>query len=193
MENNQTPDFIYIHIPKTGGSSLKEIFLYQNHIIALDHIHFIKSKPPVPTFTVVRNPYYRTLSAYNFLCNGGVGNKDDLRDQKKFFKGFKPTIEHFHIFVKEKLKDIMWQQIHFLPMTNFCVFENNLLIDFAMKLEELDNNWKGLCDYLRIDTPLIKINEGPKITNKEEWLTPEIKEIIYEIYQPDFFNFQYEK
>jgi len=193
MENNQIPKFIYIHIPKTGGSSVKEIFNQTDYIKTIGHVHGLQQKLPIPTFTLVRNPYYRTLSAYNYLCTGGDGNEADLRDQKRFFEGFEPTIEHFHVFVKEKLKDIIWQQVHFLPLTYFCVFESNLLIDFAMKLEELDSSWKGLCDYLGIDTPLIKTNEGPKITNKEEWLTPEIKEIIYEIYQPDFINFQYEK
>ena len=185
---------VYFHIPKTGGSSLKKIFERHSNIQTIGHVHGLTEKLMHESFTVVRNPYSRTLSTYNYLVTGGDGNSSDLRDQKIWLQGYNGTPEDFSRFVKNDLYRIKTQQQHFLPLLAFTHFEGKLLLDWYVKLEELADKWTKVCKKLEINDTLIKVNEGKvKVQNKNEWLTQEVKEIIYREYKQDFEVFEYNK
>lgn len=184
---------IFIHIPKTGGSSLSKIFEQYSHIITTEHIHGIKEKPNIWTFAVSRNPYNRTLSAYNYLSTGGDQSPNDMFYKNNLFPNMGDNIKDFHYFVNNMLKDLCFKQVHFLPMTYFIQSEGKILIDIYFKLEELKSNWDFIKNKLQIDSNLIKTNSSKKIKNINEWLTPNIKDKIYQIYKIDFKNFEYER
>lgn len=111
--------YIFLHIPKTAGSSLmeifksfkkqhygkvhniseKELYLYKsfnfNDSIIHGHISFMEikliSKNLYDTFTIVRNPIKRCLSWYYYTNQGQtiVGKKLSV---KEFFSSSNPTI-----------------------------------------------------------------------------------------------------
>lgn len=111
--------FIFLHIPKTGGTSLMKIFqafkklhygkvhemnnkemqkyssLNENESIIHGHISFkeiqLINKPLYDTFTIVRNPIHRCLSWYYYTNQGKsiVGKKLSITD---FFSSNHPGI-----------------------------------------------------------------------------------------------------
>lgn len=187
-------NFTFIHIPKTGGSSLKQIFSNHPNINVTEHLHRIQHKPSGYTFAVSRNPYNRILSAYNYLSTGGDQSPNDMAYKINLFPHMSDNIEDFHFFVKNMLDNLSNRQVHLLPMTFFIVGKNNeILIDSYFKLEEINEIWGEMQKILNIKDKLIKTNPSKTIKDKTKWLTPEIKNIIYNIYETDFINFNYEK
>lgn len=185
---------IFIHIPKTGGSSLKKIFSKYPHITTTEHLHRIPHKPQGYTFAVSRNPYNRILSAYNYLSTGGDQSPNDMAYKINLFPHMSDSVKDFHFFVKNMLNDLSNKQVHLLPMTYFIIGKDNeLLINEYFKLEEINEVWSNVQKILNIKDDLIKTNPSRVIKDKNEWLTPEIKDIIYKIYETDFINFDYEK
>ena len=183
----------FIHIPKTGGSSLSKIFKEYSHITVTEHLHGIKEKPEGFTFATSRNPYNRILSSYNYLSTGGDQSPNDMAYKHNLFPNMSDNVKDFHFFVENMLEHLSTRQVHLLPMTYFVAFNNKILIDIYFKLEELNENWEQIKEIININKDLIKINSSKKIKNREEWLTPKIKEIIYKTYESDFNSFEYEK
>ena len=79
-KNFKDSQSVFVHIPKAAGNSLA-IGLYGlsfGHHTAYDYyINNKKEWEKVFSFTVVRNPLDRFLSAYNFLMNNGVNKFDE--------------------------------------------------------------------------------------------------------------------
>lgn len=109
---------IYIHIPKTGGSSIERIIsdkCYDGRIIIGHFIHetaikLIKREPKFKDyyiFTTVRNPYDRLISQYRFDMQKMFTkrSKHDTipRHQQRYYIEFsddgKPTLEKFILWI----------------------------------------------------------------------------------------------
>ena len=72
--NNKT--YFFLHIPKTGGKMLEQVF----SAVGLKSGHdIITSKPEGYSFTIVRNPFDRLVSCFFYLKDGGchVGDAED--------------------------------------------------------------------------------------------------------------------
>jgi len=90
-------DHIFVHIPKTGGTSL----LY-NHLIGKDRPfslgHMYARHYPLQyhpkLFTIVRNPYSRLVSAYMFMKRGGFNNNASYRKLIGSYPTFESWILH---------------------------------------------------------------------------------------------------
>ena len=93
--------FNFIHIPKTGGSSLSKIFREYSYINVTEHLHGMKNKPKGFTFAISRNPYNRILSAYNYLSTGGDQSPNDMAYKYNLFPNMSDNVKDFHFFVKK--------------------------------------------------------------------------------------------
>ena len=175
---------VFVHIPKTAGRSVTSI-IQKYHICAcigheypsginVNHLGAIKSKFINCTFfTVVRNPYTRFISAYNYLMN-----PHGLDQEYTLFLN-----EHSFEYIIENLEDLKNKIMHFVPQFYFvrgkyvkiCKFENLEadLMEISPKFEKI---------------PVEK--SGPKFITE---LTEAQKEIIYQCYREDFEMFGYEK
>ena len=210
----------FIHIPKTGGSSIITQFCEPKRYMRWSTGHWTmqeilegratedwggytnigrnitKGVANSYRFSVVRNPYDRIRSFYSFVMKKetemwGLG--------KKF---------SFHDFIFNCPKDLMmarawWPQVKYI--TNYDKVQ-------VMNHQELIGvPWKniGLVDeyikFERLQTDLPKFyqkigfNYGNKLFHKLKsdsqkiMFTPEIKQRIYEMYEKDFQVFGYQK
>jgi len=176
----------FIHIEKCGGTSVAK-FLNDNNFDFLMGKNFKKNKKHSHAamfehedsfkFTVVRNPYTRLISFYNYNKNK-IGNCT------------------FEEFVKNKLTEnlitLQVMKIH-KPIEN-AVFGpmsirelekqfhwDKMLVDKIFKLENLQE----LKQYLKIDAEFPIENKSIK-ANPESYYNYELKEIVADHFKKDF-------
>ena len=203
---------IFIHIPKTGGSSVHQTLIkklqpehvqsgHYKLIVARKHLKAKMLKPYINkyfTFCFVRNPWSRFISAYNYLLNGGSDNEHpitgfDKRDRDKFISPHKT----FNDFILDNscsgkiYTDLMTQQ-HFMPQYKYILDSNdNINIDFIGKFENLHEDFNIICNRIGIKTPELQhLNNRPH-DQYQLYYTDKTADIIYNTYKEDIDYFDY--
>jgi hypothetical protein len=181
---------LFIHIPKTAGSSLwylnKKInllpsFLYghqsQYEQEILCEIHNYK---PNYCFTIVRNPYTRIISIYNYLRDRVYfrGSRDEIYTDSELV--LEEWVEKFIVSPSKKARSVCLNH-HFTPQVCFLNGKSDVNI---FKFEELDK----LEDFFRIKLPHANASN-----NKYQAVhTEKSIEFVRKYYKDDFERFGYE-
>jgi len=190
---------IYIHIPKTAGTSIEQfirdndtnnlLFIGVQNNRSLQHLTAYELRLMIPQFyktyykfSIVRNPYDRLLSEYYWNPSKNLGYKYG-KSKKDFLEKVKDIVKNNKYFYNI-------YNDHFIPQYNFLFYKNKLLINQLFKYEDLEWVTKYLKKKLNIrrNFPILNKNN----IEKEEW-TNEEKEIIYDLYKNDFIHFNYNK
>lgn len=178
---------LFIHIPKTAGVSLiktyEEFFVDARHSPALQYKLLLGRKyNDFSTFSIVRNPWARLFSAYNFLKDGGLNDADS-----KIGKILVEQCPTFENFVKEWLPENgVCSYMHFVPQYEFvCGLGDGVIVENIVKLERLDSDWHSLAENLDIPQREIQhANTGTK-NNFREYYDNESIDIVTKLYQRD--------
>lgn len=199
MKVKHNDNAIFIHIPKTGGSSLLRLMGLRDskpgehvpHI--LQNIwypgHSRVSKLPLEekesrfVFSFTRNPYARLVSAHAYIT-----------DDKQVPGDYQPCVSgSFEIFVKEQLEEMHKigerYSMHLRPMTGWLDQE----IDFVGKLENYQDDLNHVCDMIGQPRCLLPHRNVTKHKHYTEYYDDETREIVEEIYKEDFERFNYGK
>ena len=190
---------IFIHIPKTAGSSIEHLLrdegLYEldfigvrngrstHHYMGIELKMILKDLyPKYYKFSFVRNPYDRLISEYFWCRIKDVGHK------------FNKTFDEFLDYVEDVIKNKKFfkpiENDHFIPQYSFLFFNNKLLVNNIFKYEDIETVAPLIKKRLKIKTTLQHLNKSVK---NEITLTQEQKDIIYNLYKIDFETFNYEK
>ena len=191
---------IFIHIPKTAGTSIEQ-FINDNdrnpviltgiqdgrsrrHFGALDiKLLFPDLFNKYYKFSFVRNPYDRLLSEYYWCKIPNVGYK--FGKTKMEFLNYVSNVIKQKAYYKNIFHD------HFIPQYMFLYnSQNQLLVNNLFKYENLDSAIGFIKKKLHINQNLDQLNKTT--VEKTDWSIEE-KEIIYELYKKDFIYFQYKK
>ncbi|BBM82390.1 sulfotransferase family 2 domain-containing protein [Candidatus Uabimicrobium amorphum] len=180
---------VFFHIPKAAGKSLATAiygtdinhFTYRQVSQQLDMCNYY-------TFTFVRNPWDRMVSAYNFLCRGGWGKVDRFWVESR-----KPHLETYSKFLSY-VANHPQEMVHFLPQTYWLSNHNSeIALDFIGKFEHLHHDYQKLCAILNIDSPLPHINASKRNKDyRSYYKTSKDVEIIRTLYKNDIRVFGYE-
>lgn len=195
---------IFLHIPKTGGRSVVEILLNnQGHHLRDDNNDLtplllsnlkhnsILTKQKLKNyhvFTVVRNPYDRFVSSYNWHFKTKVKNGQDYGDcYYKNYLTFKEALTKENSY-KHEIPGFYWHTN--ITMTKHL---NNLnYIDTIIKFENYENE---LTEFLKIKN--LKFNQIPhkhiSNKNKVDYWDKRNEEIFYKKFKKDFNNFNYKR
>ena len=190
--------FIFVHIPKNGGTSInklfdlehkKNLFITKNTIkengisYAPQHLtakllkkHNISKDffEEYFKFAFTRNPYDRVLS--EFFWEGGN------------------TEDEFHEWINSYYNVI--DRDHKLSQYEYLYDDKGkLLVDFVGRLENIEVDFKKVLSTLKLPmkSPLHENKKKKKNINKAKYLTKETKAKIYDIYEIDFQTFNYKK
>ena len=177
---------LFIHIPKTGGSSINKAPFIEQRTFQHKPISFFHSSLRVDynldeifKFSFVRNPYTRFISGA--LTHGYATSE---------------TINDFIVneFVENHRKNFRaWEWVHLIPQCMFVYHGGELAVDFIGRFENLEKDWKKICKKLKQEYfKLPHENKGTYNINEVE-LSPESIEVIKEIYRLDFELFNYSK
>jgi hypothetical protein len=170
----------FIHIPKNGGSAVTN-WLHTNNL------EFVCGKPdkgvgkhriasnwkdePTEKFCVVRNPYTRVISYYNYLT---PVEQWDLS---------------FNDYVRQKQSPIKFKIPNGWDLQTKWIddFNGLQLVDKILRYESLE---KELQEYFQCWNPVGQVNNSTKTTLN---LTDELKDIIYDHFESDFKRFGYSR
>ena len=201
---NNEINVLFIHIPKTGGTSITKYFSKKYNIpldinsfcgnnygkkIPLCTDHFILNtivtiygnkinKNNLTILVVVRNPYYRIISELFYRNEINVNNTSDEIEKKISIK------------IDEYLKFFHYFDNHYVPQYRFlCNKEEQLYKNLTiLKFENLNNEMhkNGFEDFN------IFLNNNNKNVNYMSYLNNNSIQLINKIYKKDFDFFGYE-
>jgi hypothetical protein len=190
---------IFIHIPKTAGTSVEQ-FLKDNgkneidfigvrnnrslqHLTALELSRMVQFFNKYYKFSIVRNPYDRLLSEYYWTPLEGYKSG---KSKMNFLNYVSNIIIH-----KKYLNNIY--NDHFIPQYFFLFNKKKkLLVNEVFKYENLEVSIDYLKKKLDINRDFPILNKSNLDIKKEVW-TEEEKEKIYKMYMIDFIVFKYDK
>jgi hypothetical protein len=187
---NKITNSVFVHIPKTAGTSVQKSlfdFTKTGHFRAIDY----RRKDPVFfdqafKFCIVRNPYDRVLSAYDFLTSGGK-NEGDATWAEHNIKKYNDFNEFVDLWLDES-NMLSW--FHFYPQHIFTHHKGICLVDYIGKMETLEESYKFISHKLGVDESLAFVNR----TSKEKSPISEASKIkIRSLYKKDFEYFKYER
>jgi len=182
--------FIFIHIPKTGGSSIESIFrpsiitktgickdipnkhytldsLLKNEEINLSNFF---------SFSFIRNPWDKVLSHYLFFIKGGFDHRGS------FFNFVKYYCDTDHKG---------WKNNDFLPQFDYLSLDDSLAINFIGRFENLQEDFNKACDRIGIARKQLPITNKTKHENYTEYYDNETRQIVAEKYAKDIEYFGY--
>ena len=193
--------FIFIHIPKTGGTSIDILFngSMQRHSCLKDYEYYLPKKQfdQYFKFTTVRNPFDLLVSSYTMVIK---------RIQQKHLhtlKQFGHNVFSFEEYLKNKIQNYIVGTEPFIS-TNFShsMFNSNQIywikdsqgkinIDYVMKFENLQEDFNVVCDKIGIPQRELPHKNKTKHKHYTEYYDDETKQIVAEKYAKDIEYFGY--
>ncbi|MDR8393929.1 sulfotransferase family protein [Aliifodinibius sp. S!AR15-10] len=184
---------IFVHVPKTAGLAVSRALfgnLGGSHktVIEYKRIFGLYDFYSYYSFSFVRNPFTRLVSAYTFLKNGGINKKD-----RKWARENIASYKSFESFVLNWLNaENIWSYIHLLPQHHFLCENDEPQVNFIGRFENLQQDFQKICKELNVDPILTQYNKTKRSQKCEEYYTPEIWEKVVKLYKKDFDIFGYD-
>lgn len=175
-------NFIFIHIPKTGGNSVNRVLqqyavipprtLLECHIPASVMRSCIRDYNTYFSFSFVRNPFDRLVSLYYFS-----------RKHRAFPATFKEYVELVYRGDYPKSPD------QYSKLYNPC---GKLLVDFVGKFENIQHDFTHVCNKIGIQPVALPKANATKHPDYKDCYTPELVKYVGELYADDLETFGYE-
>ena len=167
---------VFIHIPKTAGTSILKVFNDSGARWHLSWLHYFRANQTCfknyYKFTVVREPIARLFSAYSYCLTGGNQSTFDITLQL-LIKG--NSID-FNSFIHNVLSaDFILQQELFLPQYLYLYDRQlNCRVDKILRHESLSTEWYAMAVEQRLPQQLPKVNVTTAIleNNKDKKTKP---------------------
>ena len=187
--------FIYIDIPRTASTSIRQFLGYSSGHYTLDNIcqggsdgsgnaynSAVHSKLPVVFFT--RNPFDRQVSAYEYV-----------QQKEKKYKDFDDFVSAGYDQLKTKNIEPV-NLLMYLPQTVFIISPEHHGPLTALRFEKLEEHFDLLCRYMlghvkKYKLPHLNKRLKEKIPYQEYYKNIETYEKTCEMYMSDFKNFNY--
>ena len=177
---------IFVHIPKTAGTSIENVLRDENppvynslHNTASTYIKkYERYFDNYFKFSVVRNPWDRLVSGYFYHRALGYGSHKD-----RYGKSFKEFVQKIETF----------PQRHFLVgQYNYINIKGVDVLDYLIKFESLE---EGFCEVSKkLNFKIKTLYDVRKTEHKHytEYYNDETKQIVAEKYAKDIEYFGYE-
>lgn len=207
MVINHKYKFLFVHIHKTGGSSIRNSLLelegsefYAHHHTHLKWINY-NNFNSYYKFCFVRNPWDRLVSWYCGILKLRTNNNFQ-RYIKSYSSNFSEFLNctrviHERIFSKNEknsdnsipyYKSISYNQLDYIS----DVYNNNIA-NYIGKFENLNNDWAILLDNLKINFITLKKDNVGNHKNYKNYYNEEDILKVKNLYKKDieFFNYTF--
>lgn len=180
---------IYIHIPKTGGSSIGTA-LCGTDIIGHYPYSLYKSIDPIRfesyyKFCFVRDPIERFISAYYYLKYNGKGRSDYI-----LRKHLTSDINEF--VLGGGLAKIMMKVVHFVPQVDFIFRGYVCQLDEIFKIEDYESSIRFIEKKIGTTLPRLRENVAKDNLSSRITLCAEAIQMIRDVYKEDYLLLNYD-
>jgi hypothetical protein len=199
--------FVYIAVTKTGSTTVRKMLNplsdvvsdhstespYHHHTHAVDLKKHFKERgwnwDEYFKFSFVRNPWSRLVSLFNYQREYVRGYEKDVESSRYFEGYYKRCKKNTHNRNFEVYVDKIWMgdQFDFLYDEN-----NNQLVDFVGKTENLQEDFNTICDKIGIPRQELPHKNKTKHKHYTEYYDDETRELVAEKYAKDIEYFGYE-
>tara|TARA_B100000073_G_scaffold346662_1_gene358668 strand:+ start:3568 stop:4185 length:618 start_codon:yes stop_codon:yes gene_type:complete len=190
--------FIFTHIHKTAGKSVKSILYFDaNDKYINRHIPLSKeideNNKDYFKFSFVRNPYDRLVSKYFYDLN--LSKQKELNDGGPEGRGRAGSTKNCSNFNEWLLNH--GRRVHnLLPRMKamVCDKHGNILADYIGRFEKLEEDFDYIKEKLCLQGTLEHINKNPLERKKNylDYYDQESIELVNLVYKDDFEIFDYE-
>lgn len=188
---------VFVHIPKTGGSSIEKFFNIYGHDnmgdnkIYDENIMFGKNSQHYDYKSILKNSK-KEISSYFSFCF--VRNPWDKMVSEYFYlrksKNFKISFKDFVFSIKNQKTQ---GKTHFAEQISFiCDKDNKILVDFVGRFENFKKDFKHVCRINNLKIKNIPFENKSEHENYTKYYDQETKDIIYKIYKNDIIFLNYE-
>ena len=195
---NHKHKFVFVHIPKTGGTSIESLFIKDPDIRVL----IANCRKDVPgkhhmvrdinsgllkkyfVFTFVRNPWDRMVSYYKFRIKRSCkmhNHGGSLKEWVSFLYSddvLKIKANQFNLAIKN--------QYEFLVSKS-----NEISVDFIGRFENLQEDFDIICEKIGIPKQELPHNNKTNHKHYTEYYDDETREIVAKKYAKDIEYFGY--
>jgi|GEM_PF-4882064 chondroitin 4-sulfotransferase 11 len=190
---------IYIHVPKTGGVSVKHM-IYGPHMDGVG-LHapaweYQNRQPDLYdrmfVFATIRHPLLRMQSAFCFLKCGGM-RWYDKRWADRWLADYSNVTDMLRAMRDPAIRFRTMRWVHFIPQRYFvCDLQGNVLVDRLVRTEDFAADMRKICD--RLHQPFQELHENA--TPNRQWHTAQFDEetvrLCYAFYRQDYELFGYD-
>ena len=169
---------VFIHIPKTGGTTVTRIFLNRRNWIRHLPITEYRSYFDHFIFSFVRNPYLRIISIYRYYDNGGNRSFIDRRMVDNDV-GLNQFLQHYN---EDSIGHLR---------TQHSFLQDSPHLDFIGRFERFSHDLKYLCD--RFGTKYADTHERKTAYTRDYVIEPAFIDEISSKYHVDFEKYGYRK
>ena len=173
---------VFVHNSKTAGVSIVETLEHLPEFYNYGHrpLKLLSTRiatEDVITFTVVRNPFSRVWSQYNYYRT-----KRDAIAERVSFEEFVLTYESYYTLHDNAFRTCF----------EMISIDGEVAIDYLLKFETLIEDWKEFSNKFNLPTTLQVVNTSAKPSiDKKTLYTPEMRTHIENIFKKDFQEFEY--
>lgn len=180
-------DFVFIHINKTGGTSISKAIGMpkKQHYTAKETIEIIGSErwDRAFKFTIVRNPWDKVWSHYNYRVRI---NETGLRDAGLAFNDWVAKT-----YGEPKDKRFYDQPKMFAPQVDWLLDQaGNNEIDFVGRFENLNEDFRKIAEIIGVNSELPHLNKSTREKYQQHY-SDQSKEIIRVWFAKDIEAFGY--
>lgn len=191
MTYNTNTKVLFIHIPKTAGTSIKKILSLNGFVHDAVHADYKMAKEKIENyneyfkFSSVRNPFSRMVSWYNHLKHlsfAGEDRRGRVVLDPGTFENF--IFNHNQIYAGHPMRGYTFrkQQVDFIG--------NDM--NFIIRFENLQKDFNTVCEYIGIEPMVLPVRRKTKTVNYRDYYNAAIKDAVYRIFRKDFKTFKYE-
>lgn len=187
---------MFVHVPKAAGTSINKAVYGRTlgHYTAQQlHFRFPSLFSNSLTFSLVRNPWDRALSAYRFACMGRTESMGVYKPEQYQI----PEFSSFERFVCDWLpsRDLSKCDFIFRPQYLFVCDQNKrVMVDHLGHVERLDETIRYLEERLgrSIDVKMVNATSAGMVSYRDAYSSKEMIEIVRSVYKEDVDLFGYE-
>lgn len=182
---------IFVHITKSAGTSVAlSLFGALPYHYTAWHYRVIFGRRDFERyfkFSIVRNPWDRLYSAYNYLKNGGWDDKD-----KAWAEHHWAGINDFNQFVLEWLTPERLSSHLHLRSQSYFLFDakGNILIDYLGYFETIVTDFQAIAERVNPNATLTHTNASKRGDYKDAYSDEAIEKVAM-LYGEDIRNFGY--
>lgn len=183
---------IFVHIPKTGGISVSEALWGHMGGVhkTMEEYRRIFGRDTLNeyfSFTFVRNPWARLVSAWSYLKAGGQHARD-----KAWAEKYLTPFPDFKSFVSDGLNENgVLNGIHFRPQTDFITLDGKIAVDFIGRQENLKTDFNTVRERIGLHHAELPHRNRSDHKNYREYYDDQTAERVEKIYQQDIVAFNY--